>query len=324
MSFSEEAVRAKFPALASSRTQQVLLDNALGALRRRPRRCRPLPQRPRRRRATRSSSARATSSSSRPSTTLLPEDLARLVSPRTRLVACTHVSNILGTITNVKAIAHVAHSVGALVCVDGVAYAPHLPVDVQELGVDMYVFSWYKVYGAHVATLYVSWSAQLHVKSLGHFFNPSTSLADKLGLSAASYELCQSVTHVVDYLGPASSDMWMGIAQQESKLQSALLDFLRERPEVTIYGVTQGVSIRRVPTISFTVRGWDSKDFVEAVEKDSIYCFRWGSFYSNRLVRDTLRLGENGVVRVSMVHYNTLDEVNGLVKALEKVILSKN
>ncbi|KAM3564819.1 hypothetical protein MY1884_000582 [Beauveria asiatica] len=64
--------------------------------------------------------------------------------------ACTHASNILGTVTDVRAITDLAHGVGAIVCVDGVAFAPHRPVDVRALGVDFYVFSWYKVYGPHV------------------------------------------------------------------------------------------------------------------------------------------------------------------------------
>jgi selenocysteine lyase/cysteine desulfurase len=74
------------------------------------------------------------------------EELKTLLSPRTRLVACTHASNLLGTINDVKAIAEVVHSVKrALFVVDGVAYAPHRRIDVKELGVDFYAFSWYKV-----------------------------------------------------------------------------------------------------------------------------------------------------------------------------------
>jgi selenocysteine lyase/cysteine desulfurase len=73
-------------------------------------------------------------------------DLKDLLSSKTVLVTCTHASNILGTIHDIKAIAEAVHSVpGALLCVDAVAYAPHRRVDVTELGVDLYGFSWYKV-----------------------------------------------------------------------------------------------------------------------------------------------------------------------------------
>lgn len=76
---------------------------------------------------------------------LTPENLKPLLSPKVKFVACTHVSNILGTIHNVKAIADAVHDVGALLCIDGVSFAPHRKVDVKALGVDFYSFSWYKV-----------------------------------------------------------------------------------------------------------------------------------------------------------------------------------
>ena len=72
--------------------------------------------------------------------------LAPLLSPRTRLVTCCHVSNILGSLHNIREIADKVHEVpGAMLCVDGVAYAPHRPIDVKALDVDIYAFSWYKV-----------------------------------------------------------------------------------------------------------------------------------------------------------------------------------
>lgn len=76
---------------------------------------------------------------------LTPENLKPLLSPKVKFVACTHVSNILGTIHDVKAIADIVHAAGALFCVDGVSYAPHRKVDVKDFGVDFYSFSWYKV-----------------------------------------------------------------------------------------------------------------------------------------------------------------------------------
>ena len=74
------------------------------------------------------------------------QSLEPLLSKRTRFVACTHISNLLGTIHDIKAIAEKVHTIrGALFCVDGVAYAPHRQIDVRELGIDFYAFSWYKV-----------------------------------------------------------------------------------------------------------------------------------------------------------------------------------
>ena len=236
---------------------------------------------------------------------LRPDELRQLLSEKTRLVTCTHASNILGTIHDIKEISRAAHTVGALVCVDGVAYAPHRPLDMKDLEVDFYCFSWYKVYGPHMAMLYGSWPAQTKMKSLGHFFNPHATLADKMGLAASSYELSQAIPAVVDYLGPPGSEMWAGIRDHEKDLQCILLDYLNSRSDITVYGSCDGDPDLRVPTVSFSVKGWNSQKLVETVEAGTTYGFRWGAFYSSRLVREILGLEQDGVVRVSMVHYNT-------------------
>jgi selenocysteine lyase/cysteine desulfurase len=131
-----------------------------------------------------------------------PEDLKKLLSPRTKLVACTHTSNILGTITDIKSIAAVVHTIpGAMLCVDGVAHAPHRQINIKELGVDFYCFSWYKVYGPHFSMLYASKAAQENLQTLGMFFNPTTTLEYKMGLAGSNYELTQSLPKILDYLG---------------------------------------------------------------------------------------------------------------------------
>lgn len=192
---------------------------------------------------------------------------------------------------------------GALVCADAVAYAPHRPIDVRALGVDLYAFSWYKVYGPHIAVLYAAaGSTQRQMRSLGHFFNPHATLENKLGLAGASYELVSGIPAVTTYL--ASVVGWDAIIAREAELQVALLGYLNGRAGVTVHGERSADGKVRVPTVSFTVDGWDSKELVETVEKDTPFGFRWGSFYSNRLV-EFLGLGKNGVIRVSLVHYNT-------------------
>ncbi|KAL2129790.1 hypothetical protein VTI74DRAFT_7304 [Chaetomium olivicolor] len=261
------------------------------------------------------------STSSLDSTTnpkLLPSDLPSLLTPKTRLVTCTHASNILGSIHDIKAIVSTvhAHSPHALVCVDAVAYAPHRKIDVKDLGVDLYSFSWYKVYGPHVSMLYASPRALSQLASLGHFFNPHETLENKLGLAGSSYELVHAIPAVGEYL----EGKWEGVERQEGELQGVLLEWLNGRKGVTVWGERSADTGVRVPTVSFTVEGWNSKELVEAVERESNFGFRWGSFYSVRLVKEVLGLPEEGVVRVSMVHYNTVDEVKGLIKALERVL----
>lgn len=137
--------------------------------------------------------------------------------------------------------------------------------------------------------------------SLGHHFNPHKTLENKLGLAGSSYELVASLPRVVEYLEGKSA----AIEQHEGVLQSVVLEYLKSREDVTIHGETSADSRVRVPTISFTVKGKDSKDVVEKLEKMSKFGFRWGHFYSHSLVQGLLGLGELGVIRVSLVHYNT-------------------
>ncbi|KAH6972085.1 pyridoxal phosphate-dependent transferase [Ilyonectria sp. MPI-CAGE-AT-0026] len=253
-----------------------------------------------------------------------PDALRNLMTSKTRLVACTHASNILGSIQDIRAIANVVHEVpGALLCVDGVAYAPHRAIDVEEIGADFYAFSWYKVYGPHISLLYGSRAAQAQLESLGHYFNPSGSLMDKLELAAASYELTQSIIPLVAYFGEDVKQTWAAIAEHEEKLQKRLIDYLVLRPDITIYGETSTKSSARVPTVSFQVQGRSSQSVVEAVEAISDVGIRWGHFFSKRLVEKILGLDDDGVVRVSLVHYNTVEEVDQIVQALEKVLGSR-
>ena len=241
---------------------------------------------------------------------LTAENLGPLLSKRTKLVACTHTSNILGTVHDIASIAKILHetSPNALLCVDAVAYAPHRAVDVQAFGVDFYSFSWYKVYGPHQAILYASPRGQQAIQSLGHYFNNKAhpnELSNQLGLAAGVYELAASLPKVLEYCSPRDK-FWEEVAAHEEKLQGVLLDYLNKRNDVTIYGKKVADRKQRVPVISFTVKGWKSRDVVETVEKKSDYGIRYGHFYSHRMLTEIFGLPESdGVVRVSLVHYNT-------------------
>lgn len=164
--------------------------------------------------------------------------------------------------------------------------------------------------------LYASEAAQAHIKPMAHFFNPTKTLEDKLGFAASNYECTQALPQVVDYLRGSSKS----IIEHEGKLQKILLDFLNSRPNIEVHGSKSTSSSVRVPTISFTVDGRNSKAIVEEIEKNTTFGLRWGHFYSKRLCEEVLGLGPEAVVRVSMVHYNTEDEVRGLVEVLKKVL----
>ena len=222
-----------------------------------------------------------------------------------------------------RAIAAEVHTIpDAMLCVDGVALAPHREVDVKALGVDFYAFSWYKVYGPHIATLYASSEVLPRLASLGHYFHHGADLRTKLGLAASSYELVASIPEVVRYFGvekEARAATFQRVSEHEERLQGCLLKYLNGRDDTTVYGETKADRSLRVPVVSFSVMGRGSRSIVEKIEERSDYACRWGHFYSKRLVDDVLKIdgkqGEEGegvgkgegegVVRVSMVFYNT-------------------
>jgi len=154
-----------------------------------------------------------------------------------------------------------------------------------------------------MAMLYAKESSQSVLRTLGHYFKRTNSLEDMLGLAAANYELTASIPAVCKYL---SDIPWDSIAKHEEMIQSVLIDYLNSRDDVHIWGEPVADSSKRVPVISFTVDGRSSKSVVEAIEAKTDFGFRWGSFYSNRLVQEVMELNPvDGVIRVSLVHYNT-------------------
>jgi len=253
--------------------------------------------------------------------------LDRLLGPRTRLVAVTHASNILGTINPIAEIARRVHAAGAELVVDAVAYAPHRALDVAGWDVDYYLFSFYKTYGPHLAVMYGKHHKLLELDGLYHYFYGRDKVPAKLEPGNASYEMSWGAAGIVDYLEelgggggrPALDRAFGAIATHEAALAERLLGFLRARNDIRIIGERSSDSALRVPTIAFKVAGRDSAAIVAQVDHDPIG-IRYGDFHSRRLV-ENLGLAEgNGVVRASMVHYNTLAEVDRLVDSLHRAL----
>lgn len=260
------------------------------------------------------------------------EDLEALMGPRTKLVAVTHTSNILGTINPIREIADRVHARGALLCVDGVAYAPHRAVDVQALDVDFYAFSFYKTYGPHYALLYGKRDLLVDLPSRSFFFIPEDDVPSKFEPGGANYELSYGMLGLMDYLDEVAAEAATGrhhrsavessfalIAEYEEVLSDRLLDFLRDRPGVRIIGREDAGRAVRVPTISFVVDGIPSSEVVSRVDPHRIG-IRFGHFYSARLIDQLGLASGDGVVRVSMVHYNTLDEIERLISVLDSTL----
>ncbi len=261
------------------------------------------------------------------------EDLKTLLSNKTKLVAVTHCSNVLGTINPIKEIAQVVHDAGALICVDGVAFAPHRRVDVQDLNIDFYVFSWYKVYGPHLAVMYGKLDLLLGMSGINHNFFKAEDVPYKFQPGNYNFELTYSLKAIPEYLEKLYDHHFENnkfnevekydasfvlIAAYEAQLAQELLSYLKSVPEITIIGHSSPESNKRVPTISFIHKNFKSSEIVEQVDKKHIG-IRYGDFYAKQLIKELDLEQYNGVVRVSLVHYNTLEEVDRLIAAFKEI-----
>jgi len=256
------------------------------------------------------------------------ESLSVLLTDRTRIVAFPHVSNLLGEVVDIKAITALAHRAGAKVIADGVAYAPHRAMDVADWGVDWYVYSTYKVYGPHMAALFGRHEALEELTGPNHFFIPKESIPYKFELGSISHEGCAGLLALRPYLeflaGREQHDRRTIVKAFETMeglelpLQARLIQYLRSKPEVKIIGLGDEGS-RSVGTVSFVHSRIASSNIAAEIDKREIG-IRYGHMYAVRLC-GALGIDLNeGVVRVSLVHYNTPDEIERLIEGLEAVL----
>ncbi|HVP14194.1 MAG TPA: aminotransferase class V-fold PLP-dependent enzyme [Terriglobales bacterium] len=262
------------------------------------------------------------------------EDLEPLLGPRTRLVCFTHCSNIAGAVHDAAALIRRIHEGGALACVDGVACAPHRRIDVRALDADFYFLSLYKVFGPHLGMLYGKRELLRRLKSQNHFFYSEDDFPAKLEPGSVVHELAASLDAIPEYLlalderlgapdglseGARLDRVYSAIAAHETALARPLLEFLRDRPGVRVLGPATADPITRAPTISFAVEGRDSGEFPPLLERERI-AIRFGHFYAHRAIEALGLLPRHGVVRVSMVHYNTAAEVERLIGILSRAL----
>jgi cysteine desulfurase family protein (TIGR01976 family) len=264
---------------------------------------------------------------------LEPADLDGLLSERTRLVACTVASNATGGIVDVAEVARRAHAVGAEVFLDAVHYAPHGPIDVQALGCDYLVCSGYKIFAPHMG---FAWCRRASINALPTFredFIPDVT-PDKLEAGTYAYENVAGMDAAIEYLESLGKDeaadsgqartrtlrrAMSRIAEYERTLSSALLDAVEAVPGARVHGVSDRARLaERVPTVCFTVDGVESSAIATALAEREIGV-RFGHMYTPRLM-SRLGLLPGGVVRASLAHYNTVDEIGRFAEALAAVV----
>ncbi len=267
---------------------------------------------------------------------ILPATLAPLLSPRTALVAFPHVSNVLGEIVDLNEVCRLAHAAGARVIADGVAFAPHRAIDVRASNVDWYVFSLYKVYGPHMAALYGRRDAFEPLTGPNHFFIPRGDIPYKFEPGGVSHEGAAAFNALWDYLCFLTGDNPLDttglpvprravierafdrMAALERPLQEQLLGYLSRKPGVSIIGVADA-GAARVPTIAF-VRDGRSPAAIARDGNARAMGFRYGHLYSKRLIGQMGLHPDEGAVRISMVHYNTPEEVDRLCAVLDDIL----
>ena len=273
--------------------------------------------------------------------TLNLDSFAHALSPKTKLVAITHASNAVGTVPPVAELTRMAHEQGALVFVDAVQYAPHGPIDVQKLGCDFLACSPYKFFGPHAGVLYGR--AEHLTRLTPHKVKPSKdAIPYRWELGTLSHESLSGVSAAVGYLasvgeqfgGPFLEDYagqgyagrrltlktaMAAIKGYEQMLSERLITGLQSLPDVTLYGLTDFTRLdERLPTVAWTWPRLTPRETAEYLASLGI-CVWSGNYYALRLM-EALGLEERGgAVRVGLAHYNTAEEIDRMIAALQDV-----
>jgi cysteine desulfurase family protein (TIGR01976 family) len=261
------------------------------------------------------------------------DDLRPLVNERTRLVACTVTAHSIGSIVDVASVAKIAHAAGAEVFLDCVHYGPHGLIDVQAWDCDYLVCSGYKNFSPHMGFLWGRFETLKRLPTFREDFIPDEP-PYKVEAGTFIYENVAGMDAAVKYLesvgrnfAPANNRTrrenivaGMGaIRAYETQLAREMLRVLKDCG-ATIYGVSDEARIdQRVPTFCFNI-GKLSPQMVAEEMSDMQIGIRDGHMYAPRLMK---RLGlsmDSGAIRVSLVHYNTMEEIRRFEKALRELI----
>lgn len=268
--------------------------------------------------------------------TLDMADFESQINERTKIVACGYASNAVGTINDIQNVIGMAHAVKALVFVDAVQYAPHGPIDVQKLDCDLLACSAYKFFGPHVGIVYGKYDLLDRLQA--YKVRPADNKPPyKFETGTQNHEGLAGTLGAVEYLAWLGEEFGRNFGSQfngmsgrrlkvhagmaasllyERQLSERLINGLSQIPDLKIWGITNLNQLdRRVPTVSFTLKGWAPRKIAEKLAEQNI--FVWDGNYYALEIMERLKLQEGGgMVRVGAAHYNTLDEVDRLVEVV--------
>lgn len=260
------------------------------------------------------------------------ESLKLLLNAKTKIVAVTHCSNIVGSINDLKFIAKLVHEYDAYIIGDGVSYAPHGFPNVRDLDVDFYTFSLYKTYGPHLGLLYGKKEILNQLPNQNHEFLEGD-VPYTLNPGGPNHEELVSLIGIYEYFDNLYSHHFANkntsirnkiekinelISLHEEKIANPLLDYINTQPNIKLIGKKIIQNKNRAPTIAFTVNNKSSKQISNKLIKNGI-ATRNDNFYAWRCLKALGIDTEDGVVRTSMVHYNTEEDVDKLINTLKKI-----
>lgn len=264
------------------------------------------------------------------------DQLAGLLNERTRLVAIGYASNAVGTINDVATITKLVHGVGAMVFVDAVHYAPHGAIDVRTLDCDFLACSAYKFFAPHIGILY---GKHEHLSRLQPYkvAPASNDVPSRWETGTQSYEAMAGLVETINYLrqlgqrvDPSSSSRraalvagMTAIHAYEQELSRYLLSGLARVPGLTVYGITDlDRVIERTPTVGIRLQGYSPHDLAKQLGEQGIFTWN-GNFYAVGVTEALGIESSGGLLRMGLVHYNTIEEIDRLLKALDKLAVTQ-
>lgn len=248
------------------------------------------------------------------------EKLPGLITYKTKLVAVTHISNVLGVINPIKKIVELAHSFNVPVLIDGAQGIVHTKIDVQDIDCDFYVFSGHKIYGpTGTGVLYgkKEWLEKMPpflsggdmVGTVSYKETTFAPLPMKFEAGTQNFNSQSVMSQVVDFMEGLNDDE---LEKEYQEVSDYIYDALTSNPKINLYGVAKP----RIPIFSFSVNGINHEDVATLLSEMNI-AVRSGLLCAEPLM-DRLKI--TGVVRVSLAPYNTMEEAKYFIKSLEKAI----
>ena len=252
------------------------------------------------------------------------ENLDELLTEKTRIVACTHISNVLGIINPIKEIIEMCHSKDVPVLVDGAQGAVHCKVDVQDLDCDFYVFSGHKLYAATgTGVLYgkKKWLDAMPPYMGGGEMVGTVTFAEttyaplpmKFEAGTQNFASAATLKPAIEFINLLNDNE---LIKYNNEIRDYLLNVLSNDERINLYGVPRGTNENKIPLFSFTVKGVHHEDLALILDKMGI-AVRSGQMCAEPLMD---RFGVTGMLRVSVAPYNTMEEAQYFVKCLNRAI----